>query len=149
MSDVSPWRLFKVSVRSTHERILDDPVLLENGHGLWEVHLDDPLDECLMGVLRQAIVGDSEFHRLVSHVDDPEVDTLMSGEEFRSLIRGWEDSISICDGPLDRSSRSRLTSATSRQALCNITTHWIPRMEILFVRTKSYDDSPATTLDRD
>jgi hypothetical protein len=41
-------------------------VLLEDGHGNWEVLLDDPLDECLMGVLLLAILGDCVFQRLAS-----------------------------------------------------------------------------------
>jgi hypothetical protein len=41
-------------------------VLLEDGHGNWEVLLDDPLDECLMSVLGLAIVGECVFQRLTS-----------------------------------------------------------------------------------
>jgi hypothetical protein len=44
-------------------------VLLEDGHGNWEVLFDDPLDERLMGVMLLAIVSDGVFQRLTfSHL---------------------------------------------------------------------------------
>jgi hypothetical protein len=57
---------FKVLVGNTHKRIPKDAVLLEDGHGNWEVLLNDLLDKCLMGVLRLAIVSECIFQRLAS-----------------------------------------------------------------------------------
>jgi len=59
------------------------------------VLFDDPLDECLVGMLLLAIVGDCVFQRLVyslhrdfSHLDGLVVDTVMPEKSCFPLI--WE-----------------------------------------------------------
>ncbi len=73
-------------------------MLLEDRHGDWEVLVDDPLDECLVGVLLLAIVGECIFHpwacvlhRGFGHLDDLVVDTVnFVREEFCSLMKRGE-----------------------------------------------------------
>jgi hypothetical protein len=41
---------------NTNERIVEDFVLFEQGHGGWDMVLNNPLDECLVGVFWLAMV---------------------------------------------------------------------------------------------
>jgi hypothetical protein len=70
---------FKASIGNTHKRIPQDAVLLEDWYGNWELLLNDPLDECLMGMLLLAIVSECVFQRLASslHRDFSHLDCLV------------------------------------------------------------------------
>lgn len=48
---------------STHKGVINDSVLFKDGYSERQMLLDDPVDECLVGVLLLTIVGDCEFHR--------------------------------------------------------------------------------------
>lgn len=51
---------------TAHQRISESAMSLEYGHGEWKVLVGNPLDEGLMGVLWEAIVGDCELQRVTS-----------------------------------------------------------------------------------